>query len=243
VSRIKLTLEYDGSEFAGWQIQPGQRTVQGILEEGLGQFCGHEVKITGAGRTDAGVHAAGQTAHFDLKVDRTERQISLGGNEHLPEDVAIVQAEFVAENFHARYDAVERQYRYQLLTRSERPAYQRQYMGDTRFRLDEDRVMAGVKLMCGTHEFRSFRSVLCEAERTVLDLDMTAERVGDLWIFDFRARSFLHHMIRLIVGTMIELGRERIDCDKVGEMLRGAPRPDSIPNAPAKGLTLMCVRY
>ncbi|GAB4314698.1 MAG: tRNA pseudouridine(38-40) synthase TruA [Candidatus Sumerlaeia bacterium] len=242
--RIKLTLEYDGTNFAGWQRQPRKRTVQGVLEEALGRLCGHEVRTTGAGRTDAGVHAAGQVAHFDLNAPRSPRQIILGGNEHLPPDVAVVGAEPVPDDFDARRDAIARHYRYTLLARRARPAWMRTCVGHTHYDLDEVRVRRGLAVLQGRHDFRAFRSAECEAPRTDLELAVTLTREGDLWVFDFHARSFLHHMIRLLIGALIELGRGRLEPARLRAMLDGGePRPDWIPNAPASGLCLMSVEY
>lgn len=239
---IAIVFEYDGTDFLGWQMQATGRTVQSVVEGALRMLLQEDLRVTAAGRTDTGVHAIGQVAHFKtdsvLSCDRIKR----GLNGLLPDDVTVHSAQEVSEGFHARFSAVERQYRYRILLRSS--ALQRRYAWFVAYRLE----VAALRLACaplvGLHDFTSFcqtaaseGGAICEIRR----LEWTEEE--DELRLDIAANRFLHHMVRTLVGTAIEVGRGRWDAERVHRMLEAKDRRLAGPTAPAHGLCLMRVRY
>lgn len=239
---IKLTIEYDGTGFAGWQYQPNQRTVQRLLEEKLSAMLEEKVSLLGSGRTDAGVHAAGQVANFKTERDIPLRAFEDGLNSLLPHDVAIIKAEAAAENFHARFDAKSRRYRYQTIFRRsplrERFAWRMLYKADPAILQD----LAAHIL--GQHDFTSFSSTQAEVNNFICRVEKAEWTLGeDMWTFEIKANRFLHNMVRILVGTMIDMARGQMDHKELTKILEAKDRTMAGKTAPACGLCLMEVYY
>ena len=243
--RYKLTLEYDGSAFAGWQRQANGPSVQAAVEGAIGRFAGHCVSVVGAGRTDAGVHAAGQAAHVDLDRPWPTATIRAATNYHLkPAAVGVLTVEEVASRFHARFSATARVYRYRILNRAAPPVLDRGRVWWLSKPLDADAMAAAARLLEGHHDFSAFRAALCQARSPVKTLDaLVVCRVGDeIWL-EARARSFLHNQVRIITGTLKEIGEGRAAPERISAALASGQRELAGPTAPAAGLCLMTVLY
>jgi len=245
VPRYKLTIEYDGAGFVGWQRQANGWSVQEALEAAIARFCGETVAVTGAGRTDAGVHASGQTAHFDLARSVPPDVVCNAINFHLrPAAISILAAEAVSDAFDARLSAVERIYRYRILNRRAPPALERGRVWHVRRPLDVAAMQEGARHLVGRHDFSSFRDALCQAKSPVKTLDaLTVDRCGDEVGIEARARSFLHRQVRAIAGTLQLVGLGRWRPDDVAQALAARDRRAGGPTAPAEGLCLVAVRY
>lgn len=242
--RIALGLEYDGSRFLGWQTQPGGGTVQDCLEAALAVIAGTEVAVTCAGRTDRGVHALEQVVHFDVGVTRPESAWVRGVNAVLPESVAVQWSREMPAEFHARYAARARIYRYVLLNRAVRPALAARHAGWFHHPLDVAAMRAGARHLVGEHDFSAFRSAECQAPspvRTLFGLEIEAR--GERIDFVLRANAFLHHMVRNIVGTLVYVGAGRQPPGWVGELLDSRQRARAAPTFAAEGLYLERVEY
>jgi tRNA pseudouridine38-40 synthase len=243
--RYKLTLEYDGSAFVGWQRQANGPSVQAAMEAALGRFAGHAVTVVGAGRTDAGVHAAGQVAHVDLDRPWPTATIRAAANFHLkPAAVAVLAVEEVASTYHARFSACARVYRYRILNRAAPPVLDRGRVWWLPKPLDADAMAAAARLLEGHHDFSAFRAALCQARSPVKTLDaVSVRRVGDeIWL-EARARSFLHNQVRIIAGTLKEIGEGRAAPERISAALASGQREMAGPTAPPAGLCLMAVLY
>jgi tRNA pseudouridine38-40 synthase len=242
--RIALTLEYDGSGFCGWQSQAGGGAVQDALESALSLVADAPIRVACAGRTDAGVHAIGQVVHFDTAALRPDTAWVRGVNSHLPASVAVRWAQSVPDDFHARFSATGRRYRYVLLNRGERPGLMAKRVGWFHRPLDVDAMRAAAGLLLGEHDFSAFRAVECQAKSPVKTLrraDVT--RHGDLLVFDFEASAFLHHMVRNIVGALVYVGKGAHPPEWVGELLAGRDRARAAPTFEACGLYFAGVDY
>ncbi|BAO29102.1 tRNA pseudouridine(38-40) synthase TruA [Sulfuritalea hydrogenivorans] len=242
--RIALTLEYDGSGFCGWQSQAGGGAVQDALESALSLVADAPIRVACAGRTDAGVHAIGQVVHFDTAALRPDTAWVRGVNSHLPASVAVRWAQSVPDDFHARFSATGRRYRYVLLNRGERPGLMAKRVGWFHRPLDADAMQAAAGLLLGEHDFSAFRAVECQAKSPVKTLrraDVT--RHGDLLVFDFEASAFLHHMVRNIVGALVYVGKGAHPPEWVGELLAGRDRARAAPTFEACGLYFAGVDY
>ena len=242
--RFACALEYDGSRFCGWQRQEHARSVQADVEAALSKVADHAVHIGCAGRTDAGVHATWQIIHFETRARRSERSWVLGTNSNLPDDVRLLWITPVGDEFHARFSARARRYRYVILSRSVASALLRQRVTWTHHGLDEARVSAAAHYLLGEHDFSSFRAVACQAKspvRTVHRLEVT--RRGDFLYLDIEANAFLHHMVRNIAGVLMTVGCGERDPDWVAEVLSKRDRTQGGVTAPAAGLYLVGVRY
>jgi tRNA pseudouridine38-40 synthase len=242
--RIALTLEYDGSGFCGWQSQAGGGAVQDALESALSLVADAPIRVACAGRTDAGVHAIGQVVHFDTAALRPDTAWVRGVNSHLPASVAVRWAQSVPDDFHARFSATGRRYRYVLLNRGERPGLMAKRVGWFHRPLDADAMRAAAGLLLGEHDFSAFRAVECQAKSPVKTLrraDVT--RHGDLLVFDFEASAFLHHMVRNIVGALVYVGKGAHPPEWVGELLAGRDRARAAPTFEACGLYFAGVDY
>jgi tRNA pseudouridine38-40 synthase len=242
--RIALGLEYDGSRFLGWQTQPGGGTVQDVLQTALGVIAGTGVGVTCAGRTDRGVHALEQVVHFDAGAPRPESAWVRGVNALLPDTVAVQWAREVPPDFHARYAARERTYRYVLINRPVRPALAARHAGWYHLPLDVAAMRAGARHFLGEQDFSAFRSAECQAASPVrtlhaLEIEARGERID----FVLRANAFLHHMVRNIVGTLVHVGAGRQPPDWVGAVLRSRERARAAPTFAAQGLYLERVEY
>lgn len=243
--RWKLTIEYDGSGFFGWQRQAEGFSVQQVLEESAFKLCGQEVRLHTAGRTDSGVHALGQVAHVDLpaKYDATAVRNALNVHSR-PHAVSVVNAEPVSNEFHARFNAVRRYYRYVIFNRSAPPVIGRQYAWHIGRTLDIDKMRHGAKHLIGVHDYTSFRATACQAKSPVRSIDsLEITRDGDKIFFDINGRSFLHHQVRNIVGTLRKIGDGSWEPDVVLDILAAKKREACGPTAPPEGLFFMRVDY
>ena len=242
--RIALGLEYDGSRFLGWQTQPGGGAVQDALQDALAVVAGESIAVTCAGRTDRGVHAREQVVHFDTGVERPQSAWVRGVNAVLPESVAVLWARPVAKDFHARYAALSRTYRYVLLNRPVRAALQARHTGWFHQPLDVAAMRAAASHLLGEHDFSAFRSAECQATtpvRRVLALDI--EQRGARIDFVLRANAYLHHMVRNIVGTLVYVGGGKHPPRWVREVLSSKDRTRAAPTFAAEGLYLESVEY
>ena len=247
---IRLVVEYDGTALCGWQRQANGPTVQGYLEAALGKLLAHEVAVVGASRTDAGVHARGQIASF-----RTERAIPLHGirrglNSLLPSAIAVADAAEVPDDFHPRFSATGKHYRYLVLTRSERSPRWRDRAWHHPGALDLAAMRQAAAALIGEHDFAAFRAAGCTAKRTVRRIDEIGISGGEgeagnpcLVAFDVRGNAFLRNMVRIVVGTLVEVGAGRRPIEQVAEILASLDRTRAGITAPPHGLELMSVRY
>jgi tRNA pseudouridine38-40 synthase len=242
--RFACAVEYDGSAFSGWQRQYHARSVQAEVEAALSKVANHPVQTVCAGRTDAGVHATWQVIGFETSAQRSERSWVLGTNSNLSDDVRLLWIKPVSDEFHARFSAQARRYRYVILHRPVASALLRQRVTWTHQALDEVRVRAAAAYLLGEHDFSSFRAVACQAKspvRTVYQLD--AIRSGDFLYLDIEANAFLHHMVRNIAGVLMAVGRGDREPEWVGDVLEKRDRTRAGITAPAAGLYLVGVRY
>ena len=242
--RIALGLEYDGSDFCGWQSQAGGGSVQDALEAALSAIADTPTRVVCAGRTDAGVHALMQVVHFDTEALRPDTAWVRGVNAHLPPSVAVRWAQPVPGEFHARFSARGRRYRYVMLNRAERPGLMARRVGWFHRLLDVTLMREAAVLFLGEHDFSAFRSVECQAKSPVKTLRRAEiTRQGDLLVFDFEASAFLHHMVRNLVGTLVYVGKGAHPPAWVGELLAGRDRTRAAPTFEACGLYFAGVDY
>lgn len=244
MTRIAVGLEYQGTGFAGWQTQRALRSVQETVERALGSVAAGPVALVCAGRTDAGVHALGQVAHFDTAASRALRAWLLGANSELPRDVSLSWVRPVPDHFHARYSAEARTYRYYVLNRTARSALAAHRATWVHRRLDERRMAEAAAALRGEHDFSAFRAAECQAKSPVRRMESLAvERHGDWVIIEATANAFLHHMVRNIAGLLIRIGKGDARPEWAAEVLAGRDRRRSAPTAPADGLYFWEVRY
>ena len=242
--RIALGIAYDGAGFAGWQSQPAGNTVQDRLEAALAAIAGCPVRLTAAGRTDAGVHATGQVAHFDVGVTRPESAWVRGTNASLPAAIAVQWAAEVDGEFHARYSATARTYVYALYNHPVRPAVLAGKVGWFHLPLDVERMRAAAQLLVGEHDFSAFRSAECQAKTPVRQVSQVAvERRGDYVLFELSANAFLHHMVRNVVGCLVHVGKGAAPPDWLAEVLGGRDRSRAAATFGPEGLYLSAVTY
>jgi tRNA pseudouridine38-40 synthase len=248
VQRLAIGLEYDGTGFAGWQrqqtVQRPVRTVQEAVEEALGRIASEPISVTCAGRTDAGVHARCQVAHFDTHAARTLRGWVLGANTELPRDVSVSWACPVAPDFHARYSAEARTYRYFILNTSARSALAGKRAVWLARPLDHERMLDACPILTGEHDFSAFRAAECQARSPIRCLtSLTVERQGDWVLIEATANAFLHHMVRNLAGLLIAVGQGEHEPSWAKEVLDSRDRRCNAPTAPAAGLYFWSVRY
>lgn len=242
--RVALGVEYDGSAFHGWQVQPGGGTVQDALQAALREIAGVPVDVVCAGRTDAGVHATGQVVHFDAPVERPLSAWVRGVNTFLPPAVAVRWAQPVADDFHARFAAFGRRYRYLLLNRPQRPGVWHGRAGWYHHALDAAAMQQAADRFVGEHDFSAFRAAECQAKSPVKTLRRAeVRRVGDLVVFDFEASAFLHHMVRNMVGSLVYVGQGKHAPGWIAELLDERDRRRAAPTFAAAGLYLVGVEY
>ena len=243
--RYKLTIEYDGRGFVGWQRQENGPSVQQALERAVTRFCGENVNIFAAGRTDAGVHALGQVAHFDIDRDARPETVRNALNFHLkPEPVAVLKAEAVQSDFHARFSARQRTYLYRITNRRTPLALERGRTWWVPTPLDIPAMADAARVLVGRHDFTSFRASICQAASPVKTLDaVEVVGVGEEIRIEVRARSFLHHQVRNIVGTLRRVGEGKWTAADVAAVLAARDRTNAGPTAPAEGLYLVSVTY
>jgi len=243
--RYRLTLEYDGTEFFGWQRQAGQISVQEALETAIYRFSGETVVTQAAGRTDTGVHATGQVAHFDLSREWDPFRISQALNYHLkPRKVAVIVAEAVADSFEARFSALARHYQYRILNRRARPALDANRVWQVAVPLDAEAMHEAAQLILGRHDFTTFRASECQANSPIRTLDHFAvARQGEMILITAHARSFLHHQVRSMVGSLKLVGEGKWEPAMLREILDARDRSRCAPLAPPEGLYLTKVDY
>lgn len=242
--RIVLGLEYDGGRYAGWQQQPELNTIQDCVQRALSAVADHAVAVVAAGRTDAGVHAVAQVAHFDTEAERPLRGWVLGANSHLPDDIAVNWALEAGESFHARHSALARSYRYCILQRPTRPAILRDRVCWLREALDARAMQEAAQALVGEHDFSSFRAVECQSPTPMRRIDAISVRAeGPLVTIEVTANAFLHHMVRNIAGTLIEVGTGERSPDAMAAVLAARDRTRAGVTAPACGLYLWRVAY
>jgi len=242
--RIALGVEYDGTDFLGWQRLDRGRTVQGVLEQALSFVAAAPVAVTCAGRTDAGVHARCQVVHFEPPVERADRSWLLGANSRLPDDVCVRWIQRLPDDFHARFSARARRYRYTLLNRPVRPALDARFVAWERRPLDVARMQAAALHLLGEHDFNAFRTVACQARNPVRSVHaLSVARADEQIHFEIQANAFLHHMVRNIVGSLLPVGLGERDPDWVRAVLAGRDRALAGPTAPSQGLTFLHPLY
>jgi tRNA pseudouridine38-40 synthase len=245
VPRYKLILEYDGAPFAGWQVQDNAPSVQGALMAAVEAFSGERVMVQGAGRTDAGVHALGQVAHFDLSREHAPDTVRDALNAHLrPHPVAVLSAEIVAADFDARRSALRRHYRYRIVNRRPDLALDRGRAWRVPRPLDAERMHAAAQRLTGRHDFTTFRSTECQANSPLKTLDrLDVSRAGEEVHVAAAARSFLHNQVRSMVGSLVLVGEGKWSGDDLARALEARDRSACGPVAPPEGLYLVRVEY
>jgi tRNA pseudouridine38-40 synthase len=242
--RIALGIEYDGSAFCGWQTQPTGCGVQDHLQRSLSQLADSTVEVTAAGRTDTGVHASAQVVHFDTGAIRESISWVRGTNANLHAGARVLWAAEVTGEFHARYSAQSRTYRYLLLDDGVAPAILRDRVGWHHKPLDVDAMRQAARPLVGEHDFSSFRDAQCQAKSPVRDLrEASVERRGPLVVFTFRANAFLHHMIRNIVGSLVYVGAGKQAPEWIPQLVEMRDRREAAPTFAAAGLYLAGVEY
>lgn len=242
--RYALGLEYDGRAFCGWQAQPSGRGIQNAVQRAVSAIAGHPVMVTCAGRTDAGVHATAQVVHFDTGSERPDTAWTRGVNTWLQEGISVLWSRRVADSFHARYEALSRSYRYILLERRSRPGLHHGRVGWWPTPLDVPAMAVAAGALLGTHDFSTFRAAECQARspvRTMLHLEVRRE--GEFIEFDLRANAFLHHMVRNIVGSLVQVGAGRRTPEWIAGILAARNRQAGAPTFAADGLYLAGVEY
>ncbi len=243
--RYRLVLEYDGAPFVGWQRQVNGVSVQGTLETAIHGFCGEEVAVTAAGRTDAGVHALGQVCHVDLIREAAPDTVRDAVNAHLrPAPIAVVEADVAAADFHARFDAIRRRYLYRIVNRRAPLALERGQAWRVPQLLDAGAMAEAAETLLGHHDFSSFRARECQAKSPEKTLDrLEVQRLGEAVEVRAEARSFLHHQVRIMVGTLAQVGLGKWRTRDVARALAAQDRTVAGPTAPAEGLCLVGVDY
>ena len=242
---IKLTIEYDGKNYLGWQVQPKGPTVQGTIEEQLRRLTRETVHLISSGRTDAGVHAMGQVAHFKTQHPMDCPTLQRALNSLLPTDILILKAEEVDQDFHARKHCKSKVYEYRILNRVLRSVFHREHAWHIPQRLDLKEMRKATQRLIGEHDFSSFRSVgtpTRTAVRKVMRAEWKRSREG-LLTFEIEANGFLKQMVRAIVGTLVEVGRKKVTPEDFGHILASKDRTKAGPTAPAHGLFLKEVEY
>jgi len=242
--RIALGVEYNGSAYYGWQRQKDVISVQGVLEKALSKIANEPITVQCAGRTDTGVHGTGQVVHFDTTAQRDDRGWSLGINTLLPDDVAIRWVKRVSDDFHARFSASNRRYRYIISNGALRPAILAQGLSHYHQPLDESLMIKAAEAFVGEHDFTSYRALHCQAHSPVREIKhLHIERVGQYIVIDIKANGFLHHMVRNIVGTLIKIGEGNLAVDSPLHIISLKDRALAPPMAKAGGLYLVEVDY
>lgn len=242
--RIALGIEYDGSKYFGWQRQQEVVSVQQCVETALSKIADQSIEIFCAGRTDAGVHATGQVVHFDVKCERRMAAWTLGVNSQLPEDIAVRWAKIVEPDFHARFSATARQYRYIIYNSPYRGAILGRGISHYHGHLNESLMHRAGQCLLGEHDFTSFRAVQCQSRspfRCVHHLDVV--RKGDFVIIDIKANAFVHHMVRNIAGSLIEVGQAKHPPEWIDDVLALKDRTKAAATAKPQGLYLVAVDY
>lgn len=243
MTRYKITVEYDGTDLIGWQENRQGPSVQSILRDAVEKFCGARPDIVAAGRTDAGVHAIAMVAHFDLDEQKNPETVMRAMNFYLSDSpVSVLSCDIVPDDFHARFSCVRRNYRYVVLNRGARPVLEKNRVWWVPRKLNVSAMRCAAEKLVGHHDFTSFRASECQAKSPIKTLDScTIKRSGEYIIFEFSARSFLHHQVRNMVGTLVEIGLGKpYDID---EIFAAKNRSAAGPTAPASGLFFVSADY
>ncbi|MCQ2914516.1 MAG: tRNA pseudouridine(38-40) synthase TruA [Alphaproteobacteria bacterium] len=243
--RYKITIEYDGTNYSGWQRQEKDPSIQEEIEKAAVNFLHHEITLTGAGRTDAGVHALGQVASFDTDKEFTNFALCSAFNAWLkPQPIVVIDAQKVDDDFSARFSAIERSYIYKILNRKFRPALMENRCWHVPQELDVDAMRDSAQIFLGKHDFTSFRAAACQAKSPIRTLDeFTITKENDMILFHLRAKSFLHHQVRNLVGTLKLVGEHTWTKQDVQNALDAKDRKAAGPTAPACGLYFEKVLY
>ncbi len=242
---FKLIIEYDGTQYKGWQVQPGRPTIQGVIQETLERLTGKPLSLIGSGRTDAGVHAVAQAAHFKAETRMDVPSIQRALNSLLPPDIVIKEIEEVDDSFHARRQTRCKLYEYRILNRGLRSAFHRGYAWHIPYPLDLGRMEEATEFLLGEHDFSSFRSAGSSTKspvRRVIRAEWKRGRDG-LVRFEIEGSGFLKQMVRSLVGTLVEVGRGKITPEEFRRILASKDRTKAGPTAPARGLFLKEVKY
>ena len=241
---LKITIEYDGTGYCGWQIQPNGESIQAVLERAISIFFGTPTRIIGSGRTDAGVHALGQVANFSVDEEFDRHRILRGLNALTPADITIKEVEIVADDFDARRDGRSRIYEYHILNRPTPSPFYLNRAWHVHEQLDRAAMHDAIAYLLGEHDFSSFRAAGCEATHPIRKIYRTSlQPRGELLVYTIEATAFLRHMVRNIVGTLVEVGRGLRTAQSFGELLEARDRKQAGPTAPPHGLYLIEVKY
>lgn len=242
--RIALGIEYDGTGFCGWQRLTHERSIQAAVEQALSFVADEPIEVTCAGRTDAGVHARCQVVHFDTNAQRSERSWMLGTNSRLPENIAVRWATPVSEQFHARFGARARRYRYTILNRPVRAALEARFVTWERVPLDAAAMHEGAQALLGERDFSAFRTIACQARTPTRNVhEIAVARRDEHVVMEIQANAFLHHMVRNIIGSLLPVGRGERKPGWIAELLAGRDRAVAGPTAPAQGLLFLRPLY
>jgi tRNA pseudouridine38-40 synthase len=242
--RIALGIEYDGTSFFGWQRQREVNSVQQELETALAKVANHPVELFCAGRTDAGVHATGQVVHFDTDAVRDDKAWVMGTNAQLPDQIAVRWAKVVPDDFHARFSATARRYRYVIYNHKYRPAILRSGLSHYHQQLDISLMQQAAPALLGEQDFSAFRAMQCQSKTPFRNVHhLRIERFGDYIVLDIKANAFLHHMVRNITGSLLEIGMGRKPTEWLAELLASRDRTLAAATAKAGGLYLVEVDY
>lgn len=244
MGRIALGVEYDGAAVYGWQRQREVPSVQEYLEKALSTVANQPIEVQCAGRTDAGVHATGQVVHFDVDIERPQRAWTLGVNANLPDSIAVTWVKDVSENFHARFSATHRRYRYVIHNARLRPAILHHGVTHVHRQLDEQKMHEAAQSLLGEQDFTSFRAALCQSKTPFRNVtNVTVYRQGRYVVIDIKANAFLHHMVRNITGALVEIGAGDKPITWIGELLALKDRSKAAATAKPNGLYLVDVTY
>ncbi len=242
--RIALGVEYQGQNYYGWQRQQGVASVQECVEKALSFVANEPIEIFCAGRTDSGVHATGQVVHFDTNVHRPEKAWLLGGNANLPDDIAIRWAKMVPDEFHARFSATSRRYRYLILNQKQRSAILPAGITQYPHPLNEQKMHLAAQALLGEQDFTSFRAAQCQSHTPWRNVEkVSVSRQGQFVIVDIQANAFLHHMVRNIVGSLLEVGAGNQPVSWIADLLKAKNRQQAAPTAKPNGLYLVKAHY
>lgn len=242
--RIKLVVAYDGTNYCGWQVQPNGITIEEVLNRELGRLLGEKITVTGASRTDSGVHSLGNVAVFDTDTRIPAEKISFALNQSLPADIAVQESCEVPSDWHPRRCQSKKTYEYRILNRKFPLPTRRLDTYFYHYDLNEERMCAAARHLIGTHDFKSFCSVntaAADTVRTIYDCDVT--RDGDIVTIRVSGSGFLYHMVRIIAGTLVEVGTGRREPEEIDAILRARNREAAGPTAPAHGLTMLGIEY
>lgn len=242
--RIRTIIAYDGTDYVGWQTQPNGVAVQEVIERAILEVTGERVSLQGSGRTDSGVHARAQAAHFDTSARMAADKFAIALNTHLPADIRVLYSEEAEPDFHARFSAKEKQYRYFVQTGPHADVFARKYSLHAYMPLDFDSMNEAAALAVGTHDFSAFMSTGREVESAVRTISLSHwERQGRFLVYSVQGNGFLYNMVRILVGTMLGMGSGRLPRDSMEKALVTLSRRDAGPTAPPHGLMLWRVKY